>query len=138
MSARKRPSGVGSNSRRFAEVKTPDGDTLKVPVAKDVGTFLFLRNVGEPWPKSATALLLDTAVELAEGAFIEVEELAAGAGMGRITGASIIKVVIRVAIDSTGRYTKFAQLKRLVYAEREPSLAELASLSPQDLGVPGV
>ncbi len=133
MSGRKRPSGVGSNSRRFAEIQTPDGETLKVPVAKDVGTFLFLRTPGEPWPKSPTALLLDTAVELAEGAVIEVEEIGAGSGMGGLTGASIVKVVIRVAVDSTGRYTKFAQLKRLVYAEREPSLAHLAALSPEDL-----
>lgn len=133
MNRRKRPSGVGSNSRRFAKVTTPDGETLKVPVAKDVGTFIFLRNPGEPWPKKATAVLLDPAVELQEGAYIEIEEAGAGAGMGSLTGATITRVQVRVSIDSTGRYTKFAQLKRLVFAEREPTLDELAALGPGDL-----
>lgn len=138
MSGRKRPSGVGSNSRRFADVTTPAGEHLKVPVVKDVGTFLFVRSPGEPWPRKATALLLDPAVELQEGALIELEEVGAGAGMGALTGATIVRVVVRVAVDSTGRYTKFAQLKRLVYAERGPSFADLASLTPCDLGDPDV
>lgn len=133
MSRRKRPSGVGSKSRRFAEYTTPDGQKLKVPVSKDVGTFIFLRNPGERWPTNPTALLLDPALELREGAYIEIEELGAGAGMGSVSGAMILRVQVRVAIDSTGRYTKFGQLKRLVFAEREPNFDQMAAMGPGDL-----
>lgn len=132
MSKRKRPSGVGSNSRRFAEITTPEGDTLKVPVAKDVGTFLFLRDPDQAWPDAPTAVLLDAAAELNEGALIEVEEIGPGAGMGTISGVKVERVIIRVAIDSSGRYSKYGQLKRLVYAVRVPTTNELASLSPGD------
>jgi len=130
VSGRKRPSGVGSNSRRFAEIQTPDGETLKVPVAKDVGTFLYITDIGASWPRHPSALLLDSASDLQEGALIEIEEAGAGAGMGSITGARIEKVVVRVAVDSSGRYSRFAQLKRLVFARRVPSTSELAALGP--------
>src|SRR5690606_24450219 len=94
---RKRPSGTGSNSRRFAEITAPDGTKLRVPVAKDVGTFIFLRDEDSAWSDKPTAVLLDSAPELHEGALIEVEEAGAGAGMGTITGARIVQVVVRLS-----------------------------------------
>jgi len=128
--SRRRPSGRGSNSRRFAEIEAPDGQTLKVPAVKDVGTFLFLSDDGETWPSRPSTKLLDAAFDLQEGAYFEIEETGAGAGMGRITGAKVVKVVVRVGMDSTGKYSSFAQLKRLVYAVRTLSTADLAELGP--------
>lgn len=124
MSRRKRPSGVGSNSRRFAEISTPDGSSLKVPIAKDVGTFLYVRNRGEAKPTEPTAVLLDAASELQEGALIEIEEFGAGAGMGTIVGARVDEVTLRLSIDSTGRFSKFAQLKKIVHLVRVPWISE--------------
>lgn len=134
--SRRRPSGRGSNSRRFAEIEAPDGQTLKVPAVKDVGTFLFLSDDGETWPARPNTKLLDSAQDLQEGAYFEIEELGAGAGMGTVTGAKVVKVVVRVGMDSTGRYSHFAQLKRLVYAVRTLAHHELANLGPSSEGEP--
>lgn len=128
MTLRKRPSGNGSNSRRFSKVTTPNGEELKVPAVKDVGTFLYLSDDdGATW--SRPVLILDGAYELREGALIEVEELAPGNGMGVVTGARITMVKVRVGVDTSGRYSRFGQLKRLVYAVRVPNIDELGDVA---------
>ena len=38
----KRPSGAGSNSRRFATITKPDGTKVKVPAVKYAGTIIYL------------------------------------------------------------------------------------------------
>lgn len=138
MSLPKRPSGVGSNSRRFATFCRPDGSKLKVPVAKDVGTFLFLSRDGEQWPAAPIAKIMDSAPDLQEGVLFDVENLVPAAelegiklGMGDIVGAQVVRVKVIVALDPTGRFSQFAQLKRLIYAVLIPeSLDDLGGLAP--------
>lgn len=126
---RRRPSGVGSNSRRFADILTPEGQKLKVPVAKDVGTFLFLSADGENW-STKYHKILDGAYDLQVGAFIELEGMTPGEGMGEVVGAQIVRVKVRVCIDPGKRYSQFAQLKRLVYAVLLPNEDEMGEISP--------
>lgn len=127
--SRKRPSGPGSNSKRFAEVRQADGTTLKVPAVKDVGTFLYLADADGNFPNKPLATILDSAPELQEGTLFEIEEGAAGRGMGNIIGAKVVLVRLRVGVDRSGKYSKFGQLKRLVYVVEVPNFDELAHFS---------
>lgn len=137
-SLRKRPSGVGSNSRRFATVKQPNGEALKVPVAKDVGTFLFLSRDGETWPERPVGKIMDAAPDLQDGTIFDVENLVPAAelegirlGMGDRVGAQVVRVKVIVSLDPTGRFSQFAQLKRLIYAVLIPeSIDELGGTAP--------
>lgn len=138
MTLRKRPSGLGSNSRRFATVEQPDGKALKVPVTRDVGTFLFLSRDGQTWPSRPSGKIMDAAPDLQEGVIFDVENLVPAAelegvklGMGEFVAAQVVRVRVVVALDPTGRYSQFAQLKRLIYAVLLPtSLDELGGIAP--------
>lgn len=113
MSRRKRPSGVGSNSRRFAEVTTPDGSTLKVPVAKDAATFIFMATDAGKWPRTPVTTLLVDASWILEGATLELEEMRPGRGMGSRTTVQVVEVRVVVAIHEG----KFGQVKRMVLVD---------------------
>lgn len=121
MNRRKRPSGVGSNSRRFAEVTTPDGETLKVPVAKDVGTFIFLATKTGKWPRSPLTTLLTDASWIAEGSTLELEEMRPGRGMGDVLTVQVVEVKVRVSIHEG----KFGQIKRMVLVDEVASYDEV-------------
>jgi hypothetical protein len=100
-----------------------------VPVVKDVGTFLYLSEDGVEWPVTPHKLL-DGAYDLQEGVHVEIEGMAPGAGMGEVRGAYIVRVKVRVSIDPTGKYSHFAQLKRLVYAVFAPNVTEMGEIAP--------
>ena len=84
MSGRKRPSGLGSNSRRFASITNPDGTATSVPAARDACTYVCIEEGGE-WPRAATAVLLYDAVWMAEGKTFRIKEMRPGRGMGSTT-----------------------------------------------------
>lgn len=112
--SRKKPSGDGNKSRRFATVQQPDGSTLKVPVVKDAGTFFFVANDEGGWPKTYLACVLGDVDSLTEGQFVELEEMAPGLNMGSLKVMQVIEQRVRIALDRSGKYSKFAQLKRLI------------------------
>ena len=123
--ARQKPSGDGSLSRRFATVTQPDGSTLKVPVVKDAGTFFFLADDDGGWPKTYLACILTDIDSLAEGQFVELEELAPGLNMGNVKVMQVIEQRVRIALDRSGKYSKFAQFKRLILLEPVASNEEV-------------
>lgn len=129
--SRKKPSGDGNKSRRFAEVTQPDGTTLKVPVVKDAGTFIYLANPDKSWPKKTLATLLYDAAWMVEGVRFELEELAPIAGSRQTV--HILAVHNIVSLDRTGKYSKFAQVKKLVLITPTHNLEDWAELELDDL-----
>lgn len=134
--SRKKPSGDGNKSRRFAEVTQPDGTTLKVPVVKDAGTFIYLANPNKSWPKKTLATLLYDAAWMVEGVRFELEELAPGLNMGSRSTVHILAVHNIVSLDRTGKYSKFAQVKKLVLITPTANTDDLAELELDDLEAP--
>ena len=108
MTGRKRPSGNGAHSTRFAEVKR-DGDILKIPVVKDAWAFLFLADEGGDWPKKPSTVLL-VAADFREGDVFELEEGRPGSGMGTIMSVKVLEVVRRVVIHPG----KFGPVKYMI------------------------
>ena len=131
--ARQKPSGDGSLSRRFATVTQPDGTKLKVPVVKDAGTFIYLANPDGSWPKTSLACVLADLSWLAEGAVFGIEESAPGQGMGRVDWCRVAEQRPLISVDRTGKYSKFAQLKRLVLVEKIANPDDIAELGASDL-----
>lgn len=132
--ARKRPSGLGGNSRQFARIEQPDGQELFVPKVRGAGTFLYLADENGEWPSTWTSVILDPAYELQEGTLFEVEKgdparNPGEPGVGTIIGAKVVKAQVRVTINVDKRYGKYGLLKRLVYAVPVPNYEELAELS---------
>ena len=134
--ARKKPSGNGSLSRRFATVTQPDGTALKVPVVKDAGTFIYLANPDGSWPQKTLATLLYDAAWMQEGVRFELEELAPGLGMGERSTVHILAVHNIVSLDRSGKYNKFGQVKKLVLITPIASTDDLAELELDDLEAP--
>ena len=122
---RVRPSGDGSHSRRFAEVTQPDGTKLKVPVVKDAGTFFFVATEDGGWPSTYLACVLADIDSLEEGQFVELEEVAPGLSMGSLEVLQVIEQKLRISLDRSGKYAKFAQLKRMVLLAPVPSDEEV-------------
>lgn len=105
--SRQRPSGIGSNSRRFASV-----DDTKVPVAKDAATIVYVRAHDGSWPTKPTARLLYDASWITEGVTFEVEDLRPGRGMGSVRTFIAVEVRQRITVFDG----KWGQSKRLVLA----------------------
>lgn len=117
MSGRKRPSGVGSNSKRFATVHTPEGEELKVPVAKDAATFIFIATETGDWPATPITTLLADASWITEGATLVLEELRPGEGMGSRRTVQVVEMRVQVAVHKG----KFGQIKRMVLVDEVSS-----------------
>lgn len=111
--SRRRPSGRGSNSRRFAEVPGPDGSTLRVPQVKDAATFIYLAETDGSWPRTPAATLLVDASWLVEGATFELTEMRPGKGMGTTTTVQVVEARVEVAVHEG----KYAQIKRLLLVD---------------------
>lgn len=133
MSGRKRPSGVGSNSRRFAEHVTSEGESLKVPVAKDAGTFVFLATADGGWPRTPVTTLLTDASWIGEGSTLELEELRPGKGMGQRTTVQVVEVRVVVAVHEG----KFGQIKRMVLVDEVEPRGRVMG-SPREAEIGGV
>jgi hypothetical protein len=121
--SRRRPSGLGSNSRKFAEVRRPDGTADKVPAARDAATYLFLATEAGAWPERFFLRFLYESPSLKPGAVVELEEMRPGQGMGRVQLFRVLEVRTRVSAYPNG----YGQLRRLVLVEllsTDPGLDE--------------
>lgn len=112
----------------------PDGRKLKVPVVKDAGTFIYLANPDGTWPANFIAKLLYDATWMIEQTRFELENIAPGEGMGKRETVQVIEAQNIVAVDRSGRYSQFGQVKKRVLvtpvanteALREATASELA------------
>ncbi|GGO24919.1 hypothetical protein [Deinococcus humi] len=127
----RRPSGVGSNSQRFAVVQMPDGGEAKVPAAKDAATYICEATPKGDWPKQALIVLLYDAVWLNEGSVFEVEEMRPGRGMGVLKTLRVIVARARVQLHE-GRY---GQMQRWVLCEEVAGEDEAGGMGIPDLEV---
>jgi hypothetical protein len=119
--SRKRPSGDGSNSRRFATVNQPDGSKLKIPVVKDAGTFIYMCNDDGGWSEKPICTVLDLMNVVEVGSTVELEEAEPGKGMGNLTPAQVVDQRIIISIDRSGKYSKYGQVKRLLLLDEVES-----------------
>lgn len=106
----KRPSGLGSNSKKFATVTRPDGSKIKVPAPRDAVTVLYMAEENGAWPKSPFVSLLVDLPWLADGSAVELEWMIPGKGMGRVMAVSVISVLTRIRILPG----KYGQVVRMV------------------------
>ena len=107
-----RPSSLGSNSRKFEEVRTPDGQTFEVVRSRSAATLICLTENGG-WPDRALTMLDYDVAHATAGALLEIEEGRPGHGLGTLTGVRVIESHTRIKVQ-TGRY---GQLQRWVLAE---------------------
>ena len=128
MSGRKRPSGLGSNSRRFASITNPDGTATSVPAARDACTYVCIEEGGE-WPSAATAVLLYDAVWMVEGKAFEVKEMRPGRGMGNVKNVRVTATAEQLEIHEG----KYAQTKRWVLVEELTPFRERMEMTADDL-----
>ncbi len=120
----KRPSGAGSNSRRFATLARPDGTKVKVPVIKNAGTAIYEAEPDGSWPNDPTVVVLEDVDWLEEGAAFDLEETAAGKGMGTLRRMRVVEVRKTIGADSSGKFHKYGQTKRLVLVAPTEDYAE--------------
>lgn len=126
---RKRPSGVGSNSRRFAQVRMPDGRDARVPAAKDAATYLCLATPTGDWPDKALVVLLYDVTWLVEGGVLELEELRPGHGMGSVKTLRVVNSRTRVQLHE-GNY---GQMQRWLLCVEVASGEAVDNATPDDL-----
>lgn len=127
--SRRRPSGAGSNSRRFATVKRPDGTSVKVPAVKDAGTFVYIRAHDGSWPEASIGLMAYDATWMEEGAVFQLEEMRPGRGMGSTVTVMVVEVRRTMCIFEG----KFSQVRRQVLVAEVESDAELEAVALQEL-----
>lgn len=124
----RRPSGLGSNSRKFTEVRAPDGKSFTVVKARSAATLLCLAEDGG-WPERGF-VMLDFDLDARAGDLLEVEEGRPGKGLGEIRAVRVIESRPRVRTpEGSGNY---GQLQRWVLVEPVPGY-ELNDLELDDL-----
>lgn len=89
--SRRRPSGVGSNSQRFAEIRMPDGRKAKVPAAKDAATFFCVATPDGRWPSRAEMVTPYDVTHLTEGTTFTHKEMRPGHGMGTLRPYTVVE-----------------------------------------------
>lgn len=117
-----RPSGEGSNSRRFAVVRE-EGKPVKIPVVKDAGTFIYL-STDSSWPKAPITTLLVDASWIQEGETFWLKELRPGKGMGSKVRVAVIGVDMTISVYPG----KFGQIERHVLVNAVPDMDDLSRL----------
>lgn len=125
MSRRTRPSGAGSNSRRFVERHEPDGSLVRVPAVKDAGSFVYIREHGGGWPNEPVVTLAYDAQWLTEGAVLELKEMRPGHGMGRLTMVQVVELRIQIGLFE-GKYGQVHRLALVAPIEHDDRLAALS------------
>jgi hypothetical protein len=113
---RKKLSGLGSNSRRFATIRRPDGGEDRVPAPKDAATYIFVANEDGSWPRTFLAKLLYDITWIEEGTILELQEMRPGHGMGQRMTVKVIEACARVDVYPAGK----AQVRRLVLVTEVP------------------
>lgn len=126
---RRRPSGDGSNSRRFATVTGPEGERLKVPVVKDAATFIYVADAEGEWPETFATKVLGDYAWLGLGSEFQLEEMEPGQGMGTRQTVRVIDQRVRI----TKHRGRWGQLKRLVLVAEVPDTDTVAKLRVEDL-----
>lgn len=126
---RRRASGEGGNSKRFAKVLMPDGRVAKIPAAKDASTYICLANEDGSWPRKATTTLMYDAVWLVEGVVFGLEEMRPGKGMGTIRPVRVV-ASFPIIQEHEGCY---GQVQRWLLCEETVWGAELDGMSPFDI-----
>lgn len=126
---RKRPSGVGSNSTRFAQVRMPNGRDARVPAAKDACTYICMATPTGGWPDKALVVLLYDVTWLVEGGVLELEELRPGHAMGGMTTLRVVNSRTRVQLHE-GNY---GQMQRWLLCVEVASGEAVDSATPDDL-----
>lgn len=142
MSARKRPSGAGSNSRRFVVQTDTLGRQVRVPVVKDAGSFVYIRGHDGAWPSTPVISLAYDAQWLQAGTVFELVEMRPGKGMGATQMVEVIELRIQAAVHP-GKWGQVMRHALVVPIEHDDTIAwltatDLAERVEQDLGVPGV
>lgn len=125
--ARKRPSGAGSNSKRFAVETRPDGTQVRVPATKDIGTFVYIAGEDGSWPKLPTTTLLLDLPWLQEGATVRLRDMRPGEGMGREITVQVIEQRVAIAIFP-GRY---GQVQREVLVDEVAAFEDVMAGEPR-------
>lgn len=126
---RRRASGEGGNSKRFAFVKMPDGREAKIPAAKDAGTFICLATPEGEWPDRAEITLLYDVTHLVEGSTFRIKEMRPGYGMGKTKTVRVIETDFEIE-QHEGCY---GQAKRALLCVEVMSGKEANELTPDDL-----
>lgn len=126
---RRKPSGMGGNSKRFATVKMPDGRQAKIPAAKDAATYVCLATPEGGWPDKALVVLLYDVTWLVEGSVLELEEMRPGQGMGSVETLRVINSRTRLQLHE-GCY---GQMQRWLLCEVMESVDERMNLTAADL-----
>lgn len=128
---RRRASGEGSNSKRFAFVRMPDGREARIPAAKDAGTFICLATPDGGWPDRAEITLLYDVTHLVEGSTFRIKEMRPGHGMGQTKTVRVIETDFEIE-QHEGCY---GQAKRALLCVPVLSGKEANELSADDLEV---
>lgn len=131
--ARRKASGPGSNSRRFADIRRPDGSIDRVPAAKDAATYLFQATATGDWPGQFFAKFLYDATWIEDGIVIELEEKRPGHGMGHLTTVQVLEVRARIDIYPNGH----AQVRRLVLVTEVPGADDRSGHFSEQYGLEG-
>ncbi len=124
MSGRKRPSGVGSNSRRFATQTDELGREVRVPVTKDAGSFVYIRGHDGSWPSTPVVSLAYDAAWLVDGAVFELVEMRPGNGMGATQMVEVVELRIQTSIHP-GKWGQVKRLALVVPIEHDDAIAGL-------------
>ncbi|GBF05878.1 hypothetical protein DAERI_060138 [Deinococcus aerius] len=127
---RRRPSGLGSNSRKFSEVRMPDGKTFVVVRARSAATLLCLAEDGGGWPDRGFTVLDFDLASARPGDLLEIEGGRAGQGLGEISAVRVIESRARVRTPEGGG--NYGQLQRWVLVEPVPGY-ELGDVGVNDL-----
>lgn len=120
---RKRPSGAGSNSTRFAEITNRAGERIKIPVVKDAATLFYRAIDGERWPtpRDPQVIILRD-LQLDEGDTFRLTNLTPGA-MGQTGKVLIIAAELEVLFSEKTKYGQ--HLRHLLFVDA-PELDELS------------
>ena len=119
---RRRPSGPGGNSARFATISAPDGKEFKVPVARDAATMFCLEENGD-WPKRGSTLLAYDVTWALPGKVLTIVEGRTGKGMGDRIKVRVIKSQEELVIHDGN----WGQIRRWVLVERIEDALELTA-----------
>lgn len=128
---RRRPGGPTKTSRRFATVAQSDGTHLKIPVTKDVGTFIYIANDDGAWSKKPHVSLLLDLPYLTVGSVFELEELRPGHNMGSTISVQVVDERVRVSVYPT----KYGQLKREIYCVEVIPDSEKSAAFAEEFGL---
>lgn len=107
----------GRNAKQLPRSVTVAGE--EIPVTKDAGTFIYLTEDGQSWPKRPTvALPLDVAW-LQEGSIVALRDLRPGFFMGKLSHVRVLEINTEFLIHPG----KWGQIRREVLVEEIPEEA---------------